>query len=219
MEHTSRIISAVTFLAVSVLCASAALADTPHPHPKPHATARIHQALVIPPVPAVDSRTASADVCGSMLMPAAALKQVSRGFSSYHSGVDLMAPYGSPIRAASAGRVIFAGSYFGYGNMVDLERADGVVTRYAHMSAFGHETRPGHVYAVGEVIGFVGTSGHAHGAHVHFEVRINGRAVDPKPYLALSNCPTGPGRTIEEASAPEPARGLTPNTRSAGSFQ
>ncbi len=138
-----------------------------------------------------------------MLMPAAALKQVSRGFSAFHPGIDLMAPYGSPIRAASAGRIIFAGVFFGYGNMVDIERDDGLVTRYAHMSAFSRETTPGHRTAIGDVIGQIGTSGHAHGPHVHFEVRIGGHPVNPAPYLALANCPTGSGMTIEEARVPD----------------
>jgi murein DD-endopeptidase MepM/ murein hydrolase activator NlpD len=58
--------------------------------------------------------------CGRMLMPAVQLRVLSRGFSQYHSGVDLMAPYGSPIRAAAGGTVIYAGWYYAYGNIVDL---------------------------------------------------------------------------------------------------
>lgn len=149
------------------------------------------------------ANAAAADTCGSMLMPASALKQVARGFTSYHSGVDLTAPYGSPVRAASAGKVVFTGSYFGYGNMVDLQHNDGTVTRYAHLSAFARDATLGHAYTAGETIGKIGTSGHAHGAHLHFEVRINGTAVDPKPFLALARCPTQPGVAIEEARAPE----------------
>lgn len=143
----------------------------------------------------------AADACGDMLIPAVALKQVARGFTSFHSGVDLTAPYGSPVRAAAAGKVIFAGTYFGYGNMVDLQHDDGTVTRYAHLSSFARETKIGHVYALGETIGNIGTSGHAHGPHVHFEVRMNGRPVDPKPFLALAGCPTRPNVVIEEANA------------------
>ncbi len=138
-----------------------------------------------------------------MLMPASALKQVARGFTSYHSGIDLLAPYGSPVRAAATGRVIFSGSYFGYGNMVDLQHADGTVTRYAHLSSFARGAKMGQTLNVGDTLGNIGTSGHAHGAHLHFEVRLAGRAVDPKPFLAMANCPTGPGLTIEEARAPE----------------
>jgi murein DD-endopeptidase MepM/ murein hydrolase activator NlpD len=143
--------------------------------------------------------------CGSMLMPAAALKQVSRGFSSYHSGIDLMAPYGSPIRAAAAGHVVFAGTYFGYGNMIDLVTDTGIVTRYGHMSVFAAGLHAGTRVELGQTIGAIGTSGQAHGAHVHFEVRIGGRAVNPAPFLGLANCPTGtaPGITVEEARAPD----------------
>src|SRR5665213_2794176 len=78
----------------------------------------------------------AANFCGNMVMPAGSLSSISRGFSSYHSGIDLAAPLGSTIRAAAAGTVIYAGWYEGYGNMLDIRHADGVVTRYAHMSAF-----------------------------------------------------------------------------------
>ncbi|MCW3474600.1 M23 family metallopeptidase [Limobrevibacterium gyesilva] len=142
--------------------------------------------------------------CGDMLMPVVQLKQVSRGLSRYHSGLDLMAPYGSPVRAAAAGTVVFAGRYFGYGNMIDLRHADGTVTRYAHLSAFTPGIRPGAQVAMGAQIGAIGTSGHAHGAHLHFEVRMDGRAIDPKPFIALAVCTRGgPARElIEEARAP-----------------
>jgi len=146
---------------------------------------------------------ASEGVCGSMLMPAAQLKTVSRGFSSHHSGVDLTAPYGSPVRSAAAGTVIFAGVYFGYGNMIDLRHADGTVTRYAHLSKFARGLHNGTEVAMGQEIGNVGTSGHAHGAHLHFEVRVNGRAIDPEPYLAISTCPTGGDNALEVARAPD----------------
>jgi murein DD-endopeptidase MepM/ murein hydrolase activator NlpD len=125
----------------------------------------------------------AASLCGTMTMPPAALRQVSRGFSAYHSGIDLMAPYGSPIRAAAGGTVIYAGWYFAYGKIVDIQHGDGVVTRYAHMEDFA--------------------AGIAHGAHVHFEVRLNGHAVDPKPYLGLAACPAVPlSEPIESAAAP-----------------
>ncbi len=143
------------------------------------------------------------DACGSMLMPAVQLKQVSRGFGPHHSGVDLTAPYGSPVRAALAGQVVFAGVYYGYGNMIDLRHADGTVTRYAHLSAFAPMIKPGRSVATGEVIGRIGTSGLAHGAHLHFEVRVGGRAIDPKPFLALSACPVRKDKLVEEAHAPE----------------
>ena len=155
---------------------------------------------------------ASADeLCGSMLMPAAGLKQVGRGYivhghSVYHSGIDLLAPYGSPVRAAEAGTVVFAGKYFGYGNMVDVQHEGGVVTRYAHLSRFAPGIQPGAAVPLGGLLGDVGTSGYAHGAHLHFEVRVHGEAIDPAPALALAECPAGPvtpREPIEEARAPE----------------
>ena len=142
--------------------------------------------------------------CGDMLVPAVQLREVSRGFSGYHSGIDLMAPYGSPIRAAGTGSVIYAGWYFAYGKIVDIQHADGVVTRYAHMSEFAPGISAGTPIAAGSIIGQIGTTGRAHGAHVHFEVRIAGRPVDPRPYLALAGCQgTPPVEAIEEAHAPE----------------
>src|SRR5580658_2800409 len=143
--------------------------------------------------------------CGRMLMPAVQLRVLSRGFSAHHSGVDLMAPYGSPIRAAAGGTVIYAGWYYAYGNIVDIQHADGIITRYAHMSAFAPGIAHGTPVAAGEVIGQIGTSGNAHGAHVHFEVRIDGHPVDPKPYLGLAVCPiTPPLAPLEEARTPSP---------------
>jgi murein DD-endopeptidase MepM/ murein hydrolase activator NlpD len=144
-------------------------------------------------------------MCGAMLMPAAQLKQVSRGVSAHHSGLDLTAPYGSPVRAAAAGTVIFAGRYFGYGNMVDVRHADGTVTRYAHLSAYAAGIRPGAEVATGGLLGQIGTSGRAHGAHLHFEVRVRGVAIDPKPYLSLAACTAAPPRErLEEARSPAP---------------
>ena len=148
----------------------------------------------------------AASFCGSMLMPPANLREIARGFSAYHSGLDLMAPYGSPIRAAAGGTVVYAGWYFAYGRIVDIQHADGVVTRYAHMSAFAPGIARGTPVSAGEVIGQIGTSGNAHGAHVHFEVRINGHAVDPKPYLGLAACQAMPDLApVEEARVPSPA--------------
>jgi len=149
----------------------------------------------------------AASLCGSMQMPPTALREVSRGFSGGHSGVDLMAPMGSPIRAAAGGTVVYAGWYYAYGNIVDIQHADAVITRYAHMSKFAPEIASGTPVAAGQIIGQVGATGRARGAHVHFEVRVNGRAVDPKPFLALARCPKGAEQEpVLEAMAAEPKR-------------
>ena len=63
-----------------------------------------------------------------MLMPPEQLHEISRGFGHGHTGIDLMAPYGSPIRAAAGGTVVYAGWYFAYGKIVDIRHADGLVT-------------------------------------------------------------------------------------------
>jgi len=141
--------------------------------------------------------------CPAMLMPPAELHQISRGFGHGHTGIDLMAPYGSPIRAAAGGTVVYAGWYFAYGKIVDIRHADGLVTRYAHMSEFAPGIAPGTPVAEGDVIGRIGTTGRAHGPHVHFEVRVEGHPVDPKPYLALAPCPLGAPEPLEVARAPE----------------
>ena len=145
----------------------------------------------------------AAGYCGNMLMPAGALSSISRGFSGHHAGMDLAAPMGSTIHAASAGTVSYAGWYRGYGNMVDVQHADGLITRYAHMSAYAPELGYGTPVKAGQVVGVVGQTGHAHGNHIHFEVRYLGRAVNPASYLNLGNCIVAPPRVpVEEAYAP-----------------
>jgi murein DD-endopeptidase MepM/ murein hydrolase activator NlpD len=71
--------------------------------------------------------------CNGMLMPPEQLREISRGFGHGHTGIDLMAPLGSPIRAAAGGTVLYAGWYYDYGNIVDIRHADGLITRYGHM--------------------------------------------------------------------------------------
>ena len=170
---------------------------------------RTTYALVLVTFIAAATPALAIDSCDSLLMPAARLREISRGFSSHHSGVDLMAPYGSPVRAAAAGTVVFAGRYYAYGNIVDLRHAGGIITRYAHLSTFAPGIRPGTEVATGEVIGAIGTTGNAHGAHVHFEVRIAGHPVDPKPWLGLSAClQPQPHERLEEARAPAAGRAI-----------
>lgn len=153
----------------------------------------------------------AASFCGTMAIPAVELNYMSRGFHGGHQGVDLMAAMGSPIRAAAGGTVVYAGWYYAYGNIVDIRHSDNVITRYAHMQAFVPGLAVGTTVAPGEIIGKVGATGRAHGAHVHFEVRVNGRAVDPKPYIAMAPCPEDRGGSdqILEAMAPD----LTPRAK------
>jgi murein DD-endopeptidase MepM/ murein hydrolase activator NlpD len=99
-----------------------------------------------------------------------------------HSGVDIAAPSGTPIRAAAAGTVIVATKAdTGYGWRIVVDHGGGVTTLYAHLSAFSVD--PGARVARGQVIGAVGQTGLATGPHLHFEVRVNGAPNDPIQYL------------------------------------
>jgi hypothetical protein len=154
----------------------------------PHLAVLLCLALLLAaPLPA-----AAMPQCDGLIQPAVALKYVGRGFSRFHSGIDLMAPYGSPVHAAADGTVIYAGRYYAYGNMIDIRHADGSVTRYAHLSRFAPAVRPGATVEAGVEIGAIGTSGNAHGAHLHFEVRIDGHPVDPAPFIHLAACVAAP---------------------------
>jgi len=94
-----------------------------------------------------------------------------------HTGQDIAAPYGTPVQAASDGRVIYTGWFGGYGKIVVIDHGDGVSTLYAHLSKI--LTRSGARLRRGEVVGRIGSTGYSTGPHVHFEVRVNGRPIDP----------------------------------------
>jgi murein DD-endopeptidase MepM/ murein hydrolase activator NlpD len=97
-----------------------------------------------------------------------------------HEGIDIAAGYGTPIRASAAGNVIYAGWMGGYGNLIIIDHGGGIATAYGHQSSFAVG---GGSVSQGQVIGYVGCTGHCFGPHVHFEVRVNGAAVDPLGYL------------------------------------
>jgi murein DD-endopeptidase MepM/ murein hydrolase activator NlpD len=98
-----------------------------------------------------------------------------------HAGIDIGVPYGTPIHAAAAGTVVLAGWVGGYGNYTCIDHGGGLATCYAHQSSFAVSS--GAAVAQGQVIGYVGCTGHCFGPHLHFEVRINGTPVDPLGYL------------------------------------
>ena len=97
-----------------------------------------------------------------------------------HAGIDIAVPYGTPIHAAASGTVIFAGWMGGYGNFVIIDHGGGLSTGYAHQSSIAVG---GGSVSQGQVIGYVGCTGHCFGPHLHFEVRVNGTPVDPLGYL------------------------------------
>jgi murein DD-endopeptidase MepM/ murein hydrolase activator NlpD len=102
---------------------------------------------------------------------------------SFHPGVDLVARTGTPILAAAGGRVVFAGEKSGYGNAVEIDHGNGLITRYGHASRL--IAHAGDLVLPGQCIAEVGSTGRSTGPHLHFEVLVNGAPVNPVAYLAL----------------------------------
>jgi murein DD-endopeptidase MepM/ murein hydrolase activator NlpD len=96
-----------------------------------------------------------------------------------HEGIDIGAPYGAGVVASASGTVIHAGWMGGYGNLVVIDHGGGLSTAYAHLSSIV----AGGSVGQGQTVGYIGCTGHCFGAHLHFEVRVNGSAVDPLGYL------------------------------------
>ena len=121
----------------------------------------------------------------------ASLEYISSGFGfridpftgagAFHPGLDFRGPVGAPIFSAARGTISFVGQRSGYGNCIEIDHGNGLVTRYAHMSGF--RTALGKAVQPGEVIGLIGSTGRSTGPHLHFEVRINDRPVNPRPFL------------------------------------
>jgi peptidoglycan DL-endopeptidase CwlO len=102
-------------------------------------------------------------------------------WGSFHYGIDIGVPYGTPIAAAAAGTVIYCGWESGYGNLVVIDHGGNLATAYGHQSQIAVSC--GEHVEQGQTIGYVGCTGHCFGPHLHFEVRINGSPVDPLGYL------------------------------------
>jgi murein DD-endopeptidase MepM/ murein hydrolase activator NlpD len=103
------------------------------------------------------------------------------GVPTLHAGLDLVAPAGTPIYASGDGRVLRAGPAGGYGNMVEIQHADGLVTRYGHMQSIAVEA--GQEVTAATVIGQLGSTGVSTGPHLHYEIRRAEEAIDPMPFL------------------------------------
>ncbi|MFM8676062.1 MAG: M23 family metallopeptidase [Burkholderiaceae bacterium] len=121
--------------------------------------------------------------------------RMSSGFTTYrlhplfgdpraHRGVDYAAPYGTPVRSVADGVVVSKGWSTGYGNTVEIKHNERYSTLYAHLSDYAPKMVRGKNVNMGEVIGFVGTTGWATGPHLHYEFRVNGRHVDPSRIIA-----------------------------------
>lgn len=133
---------------------------------------------------------------GSSSLPAGPIRQGGSGFiwpvngpitsgfgprwGSFHEGIDISASSGTPIRAAKSGTIVLAAYTGGYGNYTCIDHGGGLSTCYAHQTGFARTSGP---ISQGSVLGYVGSTGHSTGPHLHFEVRISGEAVDPLGYL------------------------------------
>lgn len=117
------------------------------------------------------------------------------GQKAMHEGVDFTAEVGTPIRAAAAGIVVNVEKHPGYGNVLDIDHGDDLVTRYAHCSKI--LVQPGALVKRGQVVAEVGSTGRSTGPHLHFEVRVKGAARDPNRFLELARDNTAdPGRRL-----------------------
>ncbi|WP_237449501.1 M23 family metallopeptidase [Novosphingobium silvae] len=103
------------------------------------------------------------------------------GGAAFHAGLDFPGPMGSPIYAAAKGRVTFVGIKSGYGNCVEVTHGNGLMTRYGHLSGF--HAKVGEQVEAGALIAAMGSTGRSTGPHLHFEVRVNDRPVNPRPFL------------------------------------
>ncbi len=108
-----------------------------------------------------------------------------RGGRAMHAGVDIPGPIGTPIYATADGIVGRTGWIGGYGNMIELEHGKAIQTRYGHLSAIN--VMPGARIKRGQLIGLMGSTGRSTGSHLHYEVRLDGRAVNPIPFLRTAD--------------------------------
>ncbi|MGH9341380.1 MAG: M23 family metallopeptidase [Acidobacteriota bacterium] len=107
------------------------------------------------------------------------------GKRDFHSGIDISAPHGNKVIATADAVVSFAGSRYAYGKMVTLEHKFGISTRYGHMTRTAVVT--GQTVKKGDIIGYVGSTGRATGPHLHYEVRLNGQALNPLSFFREQN--------------------------------
>ncbi len=125
------------------------------------------------------------------------------GRGAQHAGIDLAGAHGEPIFSAAAGRVVRAQNFAGYGLVVDVDHGRGILTRYGHLSRI--KVAVGDKVRMGQTIGAMGSTGRSTGTHLHYEVRIDGQPVNPRPFiesstylLAFQQEPAGPSLASAE---------------------
>jgi murein DD-endopeptidase MepM/ murein hydrolase activator NlpD len=119
------------------------------------------------------------------------------GRGEFHTGVDLRAPYDSPVYATAPGVVTYAGYRDDYGKIVEIDHGNGIATRYAHLHAF--TVSVGQRVGLHQQIGYLGSTGRATGPHTHYEVVVNGEPQDPQKFINL-------GRYVPSMTVPVAAR-------------
>lgn len=186
---TPRLVVCVLFSSMLAACASAPKSAAPLPR-----SASAHALAICPGrvsnAPSADGRgriarfSPYADIRGNELVRAPVTGCLSSGFGPrrggagrYHEGVDLFTRNPAPIAAAGDGVVESAGAMRGYGNVITVRHRNGVATRYAHLSAFS--VQKGARVRQGQVIGRTGDTGNATAVHLHYEVLVDGRPVNP----------------------------------------
>ncbi len=128
-----------------------------------------------------------------------------RGTAAMHAGVDIPGPIGTPIYATADGVIARAERSGGYGNLVEINHGKGIETRYGHLSKI--LVAPNSRVTRGQLIGLMGSTGRSTGSHLHYEVRIDGHAVNPSPYLQAADmtlvpAPSMKPQTVAVAMAP-----------------
>ncbi len=108
-----------------------------------------------------------------------------RGRAAMHAGIDLAGPLGTPIYATADGYVGRAEWAGGYGNLIELNHGRGIQTRYGHLTR--STVRSGQAIKRGQLIGYMGSTGRSTGSHLHYEVRIDGKAVNPIPFMEAND--------------------------------
>jgi murein DD-endopeptidase MepM/ murein hydrolase activator NlpD len=209
-----------------------------HKSPEPPSAVKVRSAsiekgepaLVVPPAPNVSKKASS-----SVSIPAAAATGTQRyeervasaasvsigsdfGYrrdpftrrAKFHSGVDIKARLGDSVGASCGGVVQYAGWYHGYGNIVIVDHGGGITTHYAHLSAFDVEV--GDRVERGTIVGRAGSTGRATSPHLHYEVRVEGNAVNPlQPLVLDASSPFfKQSQPVTRAQAPEPASAEAP---------
>jgi murein DD-endopeptidase MepM/ murein hydrolase activator NlpD len=175
----------------------------------PAPPAPLRPAAPLPPAAPSASKPAQPTCAVKLRTPVRGRTAGGWGDGRGHTGVDILAPVGTKVRAAACGTVTFAGRESGYGTMICIRHSTRFRTCYAHLSSMAVDK--GTSVAAGKLIGRVGMTGRTSGPHLHFETRVDGHARNPLPYLRGSR--TIPGRLLAPLATPPlpmPATGGAP---------